>query len=88
MTGQTVIVYLLVSTCSLYAVWVLMPAVTRRFAARRLLQLPLGQTLKALLARTAAASAGCDCSGCDKAVDVKPRDPIAQPIRFHARPKR
>lgn len=88
MTAQQVIVFLLVSTCSLYAIWVLMPTVARRFAARLLLQLPLGLKLKAPLARAASVSSGCDCGGCDKAVNVNRQSSIAQPIRFHARPKR
>jgi hypothetical protein len=87
MTAQLVVVGLLVSGCSLYAVWVLMPTAARRFMAQQLLRLPLARTLKAPLVRAAAASSGCDCSGCDKVVDVK-RKGEAQPIRFHARPKR
>ena len=88
MTGQLLIVFLLVSACSLYAAWVVMPSVARRFVARRLLRLPLGQTLKAPLSRAASASSGCDCSGCDKVVDAKREAPATQPIRFHARTKR
>lgn len=88
MTTQMVIVFLLVSACSLYALWVLMPAVVRRFLAQRLQRLPMGQTLKTRLARVATASSGCDCSGCDKVVKVKRDGPMVQPIRFHARPKR
>ena len=87
MNAQLLIVILTVSFCSLYAVWVLMPAVARRYVARRLIRLPLGQTLKAPLVRAAVASPGCDCSGCDKVVDVKNKGD-AQPLRFHARPKR
>lgn len=87
MNTQLLIVILLVSACSLYAVWVLMPAVARRFVAQRLVRLPLGQTLKAPLVRAASTSSGCDCSGCDKVIDVKNKGE-AKPIRFHARTKR
>ena len=87
MKTQMVIVILLVTFCTLYAVWVLMPVVARRFVARQLIRLPLGQTLKAPLVRAAVASTGCDCSGCDKVVDVKSKGE-AQPIRFHPLPKR
>ena len=87
MNAQLLIVILLVSFCSLYAVWVLIPAVARRFVAQRLVRLPLGQTLKAPLVRAASTSFGCGCSGCDKAIDVKNKVE-AQPIRFHARSKR
>ncbi|MEO7108033.1 MAG: hypothetical protein ABIZ09_16785 [Rhodoferax sp.] len=88
MNTQIAIVVLLVSTCSMYAVWILMPAVARRFLAQRLQRLPLGQALKARMARVATASSGCDCSGCDKVVNVKREGPKVQPIHFHARPKR
>lgn len=87
MNAQLLIVILMVSCCSLYALWTLMPAVARRFVAQRLIRLPLGRALKAPLAHAAAASSGCDCSGCDKVVGVKNKGE-AQPIRFHARPKR
>jgi hypothetical protein len=87
MNTQLMIVILLVTFCTLYAVWVLMPVVARRYVAQQLIRLPLGQTLKAPLVRAAAASSGCDCSGCDKVVDVKNKGE-AQPLRFHARPKR
>ena len=87
MNTQLLVVGLLVSGCSLYATWVLMPTAARRFVAQQLLRLPLARTLKAPLARAAAASSGCDCSGCDKVVDMK-RQGKVQPIHFHARPKR
>ena len=87
MNAQLMIVSLLVTVCTLYAVWVLMPVVARRYVAQQLIRLPLGQTLKAPLVRAAAAPSGCDCSGCDKVVDVKNKGE-AQPLRFHARPKR
>jgi hypothetical protein len=87
MNAQLLVVGLLVSGCSLYSAWALMPTAGRRFTARQLLRLPLGPTLKARLARASAASSGCDCSGCDKVVDAKTRGD-AQPIRFHPRAKR
>lgn len=87
MSAQLLVVMLLVLCCSLYAAWVLMPSVARRIVAQGLLHLPLGRRLKSPLLRAASASSGCDCSGCDKVVDVK-RKADAQPIRFHPRPKR
>ncbi len=88
MTAQLVTVFLLVSSCGLYALWVLMPAVARRFVAQRLLRLPIGHALKTPLVRAASSSSGCDCSGCDKVVDLERQSQTAQPIRFHARLKR
>nr|WP_295778075.1 hypothetical protein [Rhodoferax sp.] len=87
MNTQFLVVGLLVSGCSLYALWTLMPAAARRVIAQGLLRLPLGLRLKAPLQRAASTSSGCDCSGCDKVVD-KQRNGETQPIRFHARTKR
>ena len=87
MNTQLLVVVLLVSGSSIYALWTLIPAAARRFVAQRLLNLPLGRRLKNPLLRAASVSSGCDCSGCDKVVDIK-RKGEAQPIRFHARPKR
>ncbi len=86
MTAQQGIVCVLVLACSGYALWTLMPTAARRFLATRLQHLPLGPRLQATFTRAAAATSGCDCSGCDKVVD---RTPKGQPqvIRFQAKPK-
>jgi hypothetical protein len=86
MTAQHLIVFSVVLACSVYALWVLMPTVARRFIARRLSQLPIAAAWKARLQQTATASAGCDCSGCDKVVDLQ-RKTLPQVVHFHARPK-
>lgn len=86
MTVQYFIVILIVLACSAYAGWVLMPAVARRFLASRLLRFPVPNAWLAMLHQTASQSSGCDCSGCDKAVDHPPK-PETQVIRFHPQRK-
>lgn len=86
MTAQHLIVFSVVLACSVYALWVLMPTTARRFLARRLVQLPLGAAWVARFQQAATASSGCDCSGCDKVVDLR-RKARAQVVHFHARPK-
>lgn len=84
MTTQHLLVFGLVAGCSVYALWVLMPAVARRFIAKRLAQLPLGSEWKARFQQATTASSGCDCSGCDKVVDLQRK---AQPQVVHFRPR-
>ncbi len=86
MAAQQLIVFTLVLGCSLYALWMLMPAVARRFVAKGLVHLPLGRRLKTVFQKAAApgAAGGCDCSGCDKVVDKQPK-PAVQVVHFHAR---
>jgi hypothetical protein len=86
MNLQHLIVFGLVTACSIYALWVLMPAAARRFVARYMVQLPFGPAWKARFQQVASASTGCDCSGCDKVVDQR-RNKQPQVIHFHARPK-
>lgn len=86
MTAQHLLVFAVVLACSGYALWTLMPAAARRFVARLLLRLPLGSSLKTVLQRAASARSGCDCSGCDKVVDLQ-RKPAPQVIRFHVNSK-
>lgn len=86
MTVQHLIVFAVVLVCSAYALWTLMPAAARRFMAQRLLRLPLAPSWKTGLQRVASARSGCDCSGCDKVVDLQ-RKPLSQVIRFHVKPK-
>ncbi len=64
---QSLIAFIVVASCFAYAAWSLMPQVARRWLASRLLQLPLPQGLRPALEKAVSASAGCHCSGCDKA---------------------
>jgi hypothetical protein len=86
MSTQHLVVIALVAGCSIYASWALMPAVARRFIAKQLVQLPFGSAWKAGFQQAASRSSGCDCSGCDKVVDLQR---TAQPkvVHFQARPK-
>ena len=86
MATQSLIVLLLVLGCSVYALWTLMPAVARRFLAQRLLRLPLPAAWKPVFLRAVKQPSGCDCSGCDKVVDLQ-RPPATQVIRFHPQRK-
>jgi predicted membrane metal-binding protein len=86
MTEQHLVVFALVAACSIYALWVLMPTVARRFMAKHLAQLPIAAAWKARLQRAATASSGCDCSGCDRQVDLQ-RKAQPQVVHFQARPK-
>lgn len=82
MATQSLIVVLLVLGCSLYALWTLMPVVARRFIAQRMLRLPLPAAWTAVFRRAVKQPSGCDCSGCDKVVDLQAQ-PAPQVIRFH-----
>lgn len=84
MTAQHLIVFSIVVACGAYALWTLMPAAARRFVAQSLLRVPLAPSLKIGLQKAASARSGCDCSGCDKVVDLQ-RKPASQVIRFHAK---
>jgi hypothetical protein len=86
MTAQHLIVLALVAGCSIYALWALMPAAARRFIAKQLVQLPLGSAWKAWFQPAASTSSGCDCSGCDKVVDLR-RAPSQKIVHFQARPR-
>ncbi|MEP7296673.1 MAG: hypothetical protein ABI702_10830 [Burkholderiales bacterium] len=84
---QVLIVVLLVSACSVYAAWTLMPAAARRAIAVSLLQLPLPNALALPLRRAATTSAGCGCDGCDHA-PAKTAPKPEQVVTFHPRPPR
>ena len=84
---QSLIVALLVPGCSAYVVWVVLPGAARRGAVDALLRLPLPDVLAARLRKTAQATSGCGCSGCDHAVS-KPGPDAAQTITFHPRARR
>ena len=86
MATQSLIVLVLVLGCSLYTLWTLMPAVVRRFIAQRLLQLPLPAAWAAVFQRAVKQPSGCDCSGCDKVVDLQAK-PATQVVHFHPQRK-
>jgi hypothetical protein len=87
---QTLIVVVLVSGCSLYALWALMPSSARRTLAITMLRVPhLPRRIEARLNKSAQAASGCGCDGCDRA-EKKPaaKAPTQQPITFHPRTRR
>jgi hypothetical protein len=67
MDMQSLAVFAVVSCCFVYAAWTLLPHVARRALANGLLRLPLPRQLVLTLQKTASASTGCQCSGCDRA---------------------
>ena len=91
MNFQTVTMGLLVAISFAYAAWTLMPQALRAAVARGLLRLPLPALLRVRLLAAANASAGCGCSGCDKApaLSAGGASPAlgaqAQPLVFHPR---
>ena len=91
MAWQSLIVALLVTACSAYAVWTLMPSAARRLFAGWMLKLPLPAPLAAPFERAASAVSGCGCDGCDRS-ELKPKAAGAsnavQPLTFHPRPPR
>lgn len=82
---QNLVVALVVASCTVYAVWVLMPAAVRRWVATRLQHGPWPAPLAAFLRRHAQAPSGCGCDGCD----AKPAAPAGSThtIRIHRPPK-
>lgn len=86
---QNLVVFMVVLGSSVYAAWVLMPSAWRRVLATRLLRLPNPAWLRTTLQQAAAPGAGCDCSGCDKAVGRRPAartvptEATVQVVRFH-----
>ena len=87
---QSVLVALLVTLCSVYAVWTLMPAGLRRAFATALLALPLKfpAGFAARLQQAAQAVSGCGaCGSCDRAAP-KRNAAAAQTITFHPRLRR
>ena len=87
MLVQTVLAALLVAACSVYAVWVLLPAAARRPIARALLRVHWPGPLAARLQRHATESAGCGCDGCDRAAKPAASAPTEQRIQLHRRPR-
>jgi hypothetical protein len=87
---QTLIVALLVSASSCYALWTLMPSGARRALALTLLRVPhLPRRIEARLQKSVQAASGCGCDGCDRS-DKKPaaKAPASHPITFHPRAPR
>ena len=91
MHWQSLIVALLVTACSVYAVWALMPSAARRPFAGWMLKLPLPALLATPFERAARATSSCGCDGCDRS-ELKPKSAgmtnTAQPLTFHPRPPR
>jgi hypothetical protein len=85
MSIQHLIVFLLVTGCSIYALWAVLPAVARRYIAKQLVQLPFGSAWRTRFQKAASAASGCDCSGCDKVVDQTQKTKPTV-IRFHRPP--
>ena len=93
MTLQSMIVFLVVAGCFGYTVWTLLPQAARRALANGLLRLPLPPPLLSIVEKTASATAGCCCSGCDSALPkagqsgpgAKAISPVAQVLVFHPR---
>ena len=81
---QDVLVALIVTGCTLYATWVLMPAAWRRALAGLASGLPLPQALRLRLEIIARRAPGCGCDGCDAPVPKPPGQ--AQPVRFVRKP--
>jgi len=89
MHWQSFIVALLVTGCSVYAMWTLMPSAARRVISGWMLRLPLPSRFAAPFKRAARATSGCGCEGCDRS-ELKPKAAPngAQPLTFHPRPPR
>jgi len=94
MDFQTAIVILLVSACSAYALWQLMPQAARKGLAKIFLRAPWPARFAAWLQKVALAEVGCGCSGCDQAL---PKDatqpgkagvPVLQAMVFHPTKRR
>jgi hypothetical protein len=84
---QSLIVALLVTGCSIYAAWTLMPAAARRAIALSLLKLPLPNAFALKMRKAATLSSGCGCDGCDSApAKAAPKAP--QVVTFHPRTPR
>lgn len=86
MTGQMLIVGLLVPLCSAYAAWTLMPSGARRALATWLLGFNLPRCLVKPLAKVAAPGSACSCSGCDRVAPAVPINGV-HPVQIHRRIK-
>lgn len=84
---QSLIVVMLVTGCTAYAAWTLMPSAARRALAVALLKLSIPAALTSTLQRAAKAPSGCGCDGCDRA-PKKAAPSATHTVTFHPRPKR
>ena len=83
---QELIVAIIVTACTGYAAWSLMPSALRRAIAQRLQHGPWPEPIARSLRRAALAPTGC---GCDAGCETKAAKPTAaQPIHVHRRPKK
>ncbi len=78
MVPESVLVFLVVSSCFVYALWTLMPQTARRSLAVRLLRWPLPGLLRAVVQRGARSCGACRCHGCDRAAPERV-------LMFHAK---
>ena len=91
MALQSMIVFLLVTGCFVYAAWVLLPQAALGFLVNGCLRLPMPDVWRVALKSTLATSGGCHCSGCDHAQPKKAESggtassPVAQVLVFHPR---
>lgn len=67
MALQSVLVFLVVACCFVYAAWTLMPQSVRRGLANGMLRWPLPPVLRTIVQRGARSSGSCHCDGCDRA---------------------
>lgn len=85
MNAQTWIVAGIVLVCTLHVAWRLMPAGGRRAIAQGLLRWPLPSIAADKLRKTATATSGCGCSGCDRPRSAaKPSQTV---IRLYRKPE-
>ena len=85
MTAQWVAVAIIVPLCTLYAVWNLMGAATRRRVVAWLARLPWPAAWQRRLAKSDAAGSACGCDGCDKPEAAAVEPPTQAIVRVHRR---
>jgi hypothetical protein len=85
MDAQSFIVALIVTGCSAYAAWSLMPAAARRAVAVRVLRLPLPAWLAKPFAKAITPASGC--GGCDNCGDSAAKPAAVQTVKFQPRIK-
>jgi hypothetical protein len=86
MFAQSLVVALVVASCTVYAAWRLLPAAARRGIATALLGLPLPEGIARFMRKHSVAAGGCACEGCDHAAP-KPESGV-HVIVFQRRPGR
>ncbi len=87
MVLQSLLVFLLVTGCFVYAAWSLLPQAARRPLAKGFLRLPLPEAWRPALEKRLSTFGGCHCSGCDHAQPKTGgvKAPAAQVLQFHPR---